>query len=113
MACRFILPGSSQPARQPRPQLNSAPATLDYGQSFQLHISQAAAIREVALVQTDSVTPAFMGDPRYVGLRFTHGDGDWLEVVAPPDNRLAPPGQYLLFLLDEHGVPSEGRFVHL
>jgi hypothetical protein len=108
-----IRPGNLRPARQPRPLLNSAPARLDYGQPFQLHISQTTAIHEVALVHMDPASPAVDGDPRYVSLRFTHGDGDWLDVVAPPDHRIAPLGQYLLFILDEHGVPSEGRFVHL
>lgn len=106
-------PGNFRPARQPRPRLNSAPTRLDYGQSFQLHISQTTAIHEVALSHADLATPTFDGDRHYVGLRFTHGDGDWLDVVAPPDHGIAPPGQYLLFILDEHGVPSEGRFVHL
>lgn len=113
MARWSILPGNFRPSRQPRPLLNSAPTRLDYGQSFQLHITQTTAIHEVALVHTDPASPAFDGDSRYVGLRFTHGDGDWLDVVAPPDHRIAPPGQYLLFILDEYGVRSEGRFVHI
>jgi hypothetical protein len=93
--------------------LNSAPTRLDYGQPFQLHITQTTAIHEVALVHTDPASPTVDGNVRYVSLRFTHGDGDWLDVVAPPDHRIAPLGQYLLFILDERGVPSEGRFVHL
>ena len=32
---------------------------------------------------------------------------------APPNANIAPPGYYLLFILDGNRVPSEGRWIRL
>jgi galactose oxidase-like protein/VCBS repeat protein len=49
----------------------------------------------------------------YVELNFTHRGGNRLHVAAPPHPNIAPPGNYLLFLINSAGVPSEGRFINL
>jgi hypothetical protein len=36
-----------------------------------------------------------------------------LSVQAPANGNLAPPGYYMLFILNGRGVPSIARFVHL
>lgn len=43
---------------------------------------------------------------------FTVGSGV-LKARAPANGNLAPPGYYLLFVLDSKGVPSPGLFVRL
>ncbi len=48
---------------------------------------------------------------RYVAMSFTTGF-DLLHVTAPTDPNIAPPGYYMLFILDD-GVPSEAAFVRL
>ncbi|MEV6654259.1 galactose oxidase-like domain-containing protein [Streptomyces sp. NPDC051219] len=42
-----------------------------------------------------------------------HRKGNTLRLQAPPSAKDAPPGHYMLFLLDEDGVPSTARFVYL
>jgi hypothetical protein len=44
-------------------------------------------------------------------LSFTAGSGS-LSVVAPANANLAPPGNYMLFIVDTHGVPSVAAVVH-
>jgi hypothetical protein len=34
-------------------------------------------------------------------------------VTAPPDGNHAPPGYYLLFVVDGRGVPSEAKIVRI
>ena len=51
-------------------------------------------------------------DQRFVGLSFTANSGA-LIVTAPPNGNIAPPGYYMLFLVDSSGVPSVARFVQL
>jgi len=51
-------------------------------------------------------------DQRFVGLSFTPGSGA-LTVTAPPNGNIAPPGYYMLFLIDSSGVPSVAKFVQL
>jgi PKD repeat protein len=51
-------------------------------------------------------------DQRLVGLSFTAGTGV-LNVTAPPNGNIAPPGYYMLFVLNSAGVPSVATFVQL
>ena len=51
-------------------------------------------------------------EQRLVGLSFTAGSGV-LNVTAPPNGNIAPPGYYMLFVLNGAGVPSVARFVRL
>jgi hypothetical protein len=45
-------------------------------------------------------------------LGFTPSTGS-LDIVAPASGNVAPPGHYLLFLVDGNGVPSMGSIVRL
>ncbi|MGH3515413.1 MAG: IPT/TIG domain-containing protein, partial [Pseudonocardiaceae bacterium] len=47
-----------------------------------------------------------------MGLTFTRGSGT-LTVTAPPNGNIAPPGYYMLFLLNSSGVPSVAKFTKL
>jgi hypothetical protein len=51
-------------------------------------------------------------EQRRVPLTFTQAAGG-LDVVAPANANLAPPGYYMLFLLNSSGVPSVAKFVRL
>ena len=64
------------------------------------------------LVRPGSSTHAFDMDQRLVGMSFTVDSGS-LTVTAPPNSNIAPPGYYMLFLINNHGVPSVARFVLL
>jgi hypothetical protein len=36
-----------------------------------------------------------------------------LQVSVPTNPNIAPPGWYMLFIVDQHGVPSVARWIHL
>ena len=94
-----------------RPTIASAPVGAGYGASFDVTTPDAAQITKVSLVRTSSVTHSFNENQRFQFLSFTAGSGK-VTVQAPGAN-LAPPGDYLLFLLNENGVPSVGSFIRL
>ena len=98
---------------QPRPEIVNAPASARHGGQFEVTTHEAGSIRRVALIRAASVTHGFVFDQRYVGLRFHQSTPDRLQVTAPPDYWIAPPGYYLLFITDERGVPSIGRFLQI
>jgi hypothetical protein len=52
-------------------------------------------------------------DQRYVGLDITGATAGDLTVRLPPNNKVAPPGAYMLFLVDGAGVPSGARMIKL
>ena len=98
---------------QPRPTISSAPAVVEWGESFQVQTPQAGAASRVVLMRAGSSTHAFDNDQRCVILDFTRPGGSKLQVTAPPNRNVAPPGYYMLFVLDCEGVPSVGRFILL
>ena len=96
-----------------RPSISGVtPSVIGYGSSLQIQTPDAANISSVALVRLGAVTHAFDMEQRLVGLTFTAGSGV-LNAIAPPTSSIAPPGYYLLFILNSSGVPSVGQFVQL
>jgi len=97
----------------PRPTVTSVPSgAIGYGTTFQVQTPDAASITSAVLMRAGAVTHAFDMDQRLVGMSFTAGNGV-LTVTAPPNGNVAPPGYYMLFLLNSAGVPSIGTFVQM
>jgi hypothetical protein len=104
---------NSDGSRAVRPAIMGMPSTaIGYGSNFQVQTPDAATIASVVLMRPGSPTHAFDMDQRLVGLSYTAGSGV-LNVTAPPNSNIAPPGYYMLFLLNAAGVPSVARFVQL
>jgi hypothetical protein len=95
-----------------RPTISSASTSVSYGSTFTISTPDAANISSVVLVRNGTVTHAFGMDQREVGMSFTVGSGA-LTVTAPPNGNIAPPGYYMLFLLNNSGVPSVATFVQM
>ena len=98
-----------------RPTITSVtPAVIGYGAAFQIQTPDAANISSVVLIRPGSPTHAFDMDQRLVRLNFTVGNGV-LNAIAPPNGNIAPPGYYMLFILNSAGVPvpSRASFVQL
>jgi hypothetical protein len=89
-----------------------APGKLHYGKQFIVTTPDASSIKSVVLSRPGAVTHAFDMDQRLVGLTFTVV-GDLLQVNAPANGNLAPPGYYMLYILNRDGVPSVAQFVNL
>ena len=62
------------------------------------------------LVRLSAVTHATDMNQRGVVLNFSAGSGS-LTVTAPANNKLAPPGHYMLFIVNSSGVPSVAKIV--
>jgi hypothetical protein len=96
-----------------RPTITSLSTTkFGYGSPFTLQTPNAANISSVVLMRNGSSTHAFDMDQRYVGLSFTAGSGV-LNLTSPPNSNIAPPGYYMLFILNSSGVPSLANIVQI
>jgi hypothetical protein len=95
-----------------RPVISSAPSVLSYGQSFTLSTAEAASIIQVTLVRLGSTTHAFDENQRFLRMNFQPGTGA-LTVTAPAHPNLAPPGHYMMFLVNTQGVPSVAQIIRL
>ena len=96
----------------PRPTVTTAPTVLTYGQRFLIQTPDAAGITSACLLRLASVTHSFDQNTRRVPLTFTARDSA-LELAMPSAGTVAPPGHYLLFIVNGAGVPSVGRVVNL
>ena len=95
-----------------RPSISSInPSVIGYGTSFTVNMPDAANISSVVLMKSGAVTHAFDMDQRMVGLAFS-GSGV-LNVTGPPNGNIAPPGYYMLFVINAAGVPSVAKFIQV
>jgi galactose oxidase len=60
-----------------------------------------------------SMTHAFDTNQRYVQLATPSQSALAVQVTGPANVQTAPPGYYMLFVLNENRVPSVARFVRL
>jgi hypothetical protein len=95
----------------PRPAITSAPSTLSYGQSFTVETPAAGSVSRGTLIRLSSVTHAFNQSQLIYPLAFSATASTTLGAVAPANANLAPPGPYLLFLVNAKGVPSRAKMV--
>ncbi len=93
----------------PRPVVTAAPAGATYGQNFFVS-SSATNIEKITLVRLSSVTHSINMDQRINRLAFSATAGGFT-VTAPASANLCPPGYYMLFLIDNQGVPSIARIM--
>jgi hypothetical protein len=90
-----------------RPTYNLSSSQIRYGVPFTVTTQNAAAIRKVTLIRLASSTHAMDMGQRLNTLTFqAAGDGQSLTVTPPAAGRLAPPGPYMLFIINDKGVPS-------
>ncbi len=97
--------------RGARPTIQSAPDSIEYGQSFTVDTSTDAT--KAVLMAPAAVTHANDMSQRNVPLTATVGPAGRLTVTAPASPDLAPPTYYMLFVLNDNGVPSVARFLRL
>ncbi len=95
-----------------RPTIVSAPGSVAYGESFGIQTPDAETTASVSLIRPGSVTHNFDQNQRFLSLAFTVNT-DSLLVTAPANSNLAPPGDYMLFVVNGDGVPSHAAFVRL
>lgn len=99
--------------RGPRPRISSVPAAVGYGDDFTVESPDACRIDRVVLIRPTSITHHTNTDQRCLPLAWHRHGHCGLRATAPADGSLAPPGYYLLFILDDCGVPSVARFIRL
>jgi hypothetical protein len=115
----YLYDSSDHRITTKRPQITSQPFTapLAYNTPFQVSYTSSAAIAAAVLVRPGSVTHAFNMEQRVIGLCGSTSPcsalSNTLNLTTPPNGNIAPPGYYMLFLIDSAGVPSVATFIQL
>ncbi|RIB23884.1 Copper radical oxidase [Gigaspora rosea] len=98
----------------PQPQIILAPDSLKYGQSFEIEYKAFSGTHKVTanIHNPGFVTHSTHMSQRLVWLEITSSDNGKLSLKAPANGAIAPPGPYLLRVLD-NGVPSNSTWIML
>jgi hypothetical protein len=95
-----------------RPTIAMAPSLIHYGATFSVTTPDAATIQKAVLIRLGAATHFFDQNTRYVPLTMQVGTGT-LTLTAPADGKSAPPGYYMLFIVNSAGVPSVAPILQL
>jgi len=106
-----------------RPRITSispASGAVGYNSLLAVNYTSTSAITSAVLVRSGSVTHSFDMEQRLIGLcgpapqqPNCSGAGGVINLTTPPNSNVAPPGHYMLFLLNSAGVPSKAVFIQL
>lgn len=94
-----------------RPTITSAPTNVTYNTQYQIETPNASSITNVTFIKLGNVTHTFNMGQRNVFLNFTQSAGG-ITVTTPLDANLAPPGYYMMFIV-ENGVPSVAAMMQI
>ncbi len=94
-----------------RPTISSAPDQIGFGAQFTVGTPNTD-IASAVLVAPGATTHANDMHQRLVPLVMSPVTGGYA-LTGPPSANVAPPGYYMLFLVNGQGVPSVAKFVRL
>ncbi|BBE71376.1 AbfB domain-containing protein [Oharaeibacter diazotrophicus] len=86
--------------------------SLAYGAAFTITSPEAASVTSGVLIGLSSTTHSFNSSQRLIPLSGSR-NGTVLTTRAPASAAIAPPGYYLLHILNGSGVPSRGVIVSI
>ena len=94
-----------------RPSIASAPSLISYRGTFAVQTPDAGSVVRGTLVRLSSVTHAFNQSQLIYPLTFSPTGPTTIAAAGPTEPTLAPPGPYMLFLVNQAGVPSRAAMV--
>jgi hypothetical protein len=98
---------------QTRPTISAQPTVGGYGRSITIPTSQAANINSVSLVRLSSSTHHYDTEQRLIWLQITNRSSNSVIVSSPLNANLAPPGYYMIHVLNSSNIPSIARIIKI
>ncbi|GLZ49000.1 hypothetical protein Acsp06_51850 [Actinomycetospora sp. NBRC 106375] len=95
-----------------RPTITDAPPTLVRGQTATIPTPDPSHIRSARLIKASTATHVTTTDMRSVALDVSPRAGG-VGVTVPDNPALTPPGPYMIFLVDDRGVPSVAKMTNV
>lgn len=105
----YLFQANGQPAA--RPTINSAPAQITLGETFNVSISSSVAVNSASLIRLPTVTHGLNFDQRRVVLNVQSPSTTNLMLTVSNEAAQVPPGYYMLFVMNSNGVPSIAKFI--
>lgn len=95
-----------------RPKIVSELDSLRYDTTFQI-TTDVENIAMVSLIRLSSTTHNNNMDQRCLFLNILEKSETTIKLQSPKDGSWAPPGPYMLFVVDDEGIPSSAKFVKI
>ncbi len=96
-----------------RPSCTPAQAEVHYGAGLTADVPEAAHLSSACLIRPGATTHSADAEQRLVDLPYQVVAPRTVRLQLPGNAAIAPPGWYLLFVVDTAGVPSEGSWIHM
>ncbi|MGH3791447.1 MAG: galactose oxidase-like domain-containing protein, partial [Pseudonocardiaceae bacterium] len=96
-----------------RPSVTPAQTEVVYGAHLSVTVPNAGSIVTASLIRPGATTHSSDLEQRLVDLPLVVSSADTLSLQLPNSSNLAPPGWYLLFVVDQAAIPSPAAWVHL
>ncbi|MDD7969170.1 radical copper oxidase GlxA [Actinomycetospora lemnae] len=96
----------------PQPTIAESPPTAPLGDTLTVATPDAPRIASARLLAPMASTHVTDTGQRSVALDITKRDGG-VSITMPEDRTIAPPGRYMLFLVDDRGVPSVAKWIEI
>jgi hypothetical protein len=94
-------------SRGPRPTIVHTDPSFGYGGLINVATPDAANIDHAVLVRNTALTHLVDGDQRTIELPVVHRSNGAIQVSAPPNAAVAPPGPYMLFLITKNAAGQQ------
>lgn len=93
-----------------RPSLDNVPEQINYSTSFFVKTDEQTTIERAHLIKLGSATHSQNQDQRLIPVKVQQR-GISLRITSPARREIAPPGHYMLFVINEDGTPSTGEII--
>lgn len=99
---------------QTRPIISSAPATANYSSTITIQTNQPATnIKWVHLIRPMATTHGLDTEQRLVDTPINSRSGKSLKVQITSNRNIAPPGYYMLVVVNNNNIPSVASWIQL
>jgi hypothetical protein len=97
-----------------RPSIADSPASVEPEEAFVVDftVGNGRAFSHAAMISLSAVTHSVNMTQRYLILDNDTPSGGEVTLDAPPA-AYAPPGPYMLVVIDDEGIPSEAEVIYL
>jgi hypothetical protein len=96
-----------------RPTISSSPTVGNYGGTINIPTPNAADVQKVSLIRLSTFTHGFNSELRFIWLQIKSRGSSSVAVSAPVNAKIAPPGYYMIHVLNSSGVPSKARVIKI
>jgi len=96
----------------PRPEILDLDQNTDRGKLI-INTTSSESISKVTLISAGSTTHAQGSEPKFITLQFSKLKNNQLSVEIPKNRNEIQNGIYMIFMVDNSGVPSIGKILNI